>query len=64
MTMMFVLKQPGGTATATFHPDAKTKFYVLSGGKSVATTFAEIVLGKTVSAAVQDGALLQATVLR
>jgi hypothetical protein len=64
MTMSFVLTRAGGTETHTFHPDAATKFYVIADGKSVPATFKDITLNETVSAAVEDGRLLQATVHR
>jgi len=63
-TMMFVLARPGATGTQAFTPTSKTKFYVMADGKAVPASFAEIVLGKTVSAAMQDGQVIQATVLR
>ena len=59
---MFVLTRPGTAETQSFSPNAKTKFYVMSDGKPVLASFGEIVLRKTVSAAAQDGQLLQATV--
>jgi hypothetical protein len=64
MKRSFVLTRPGGTETQTFRPDAKTKFYVLSDGKPVLATFDAITLNKTVSVALQDSQVLQATVLR
>ena len=62
--MMFVLTRPGATETQAFSPTSKTKFYVMVDGKAVLASFAEIVLRKTVSAVMQDGQVIQATVLR
>ena len=62
MTMMFGLTRPGATEKQTFSPTSKTKFYVMSNGKAALASFADIVLNKTVSAAMQDGQVLQATV--
>jgi hypothetical protein len=65
-TMNFTLthagSREGSSESQAFKPNAKTHFYVLKDGKNTPATFADIVLRATVSVAVQDGQVLQATV--
>jgi hypothetical protein len=61
---MFVLKRPGGSETATFHPEAGTRFYVSVGkGKPSKAAFSDVTIGRTAEAASQDGKLLEVVVL-
>jgi|GEM_PF-4160219 len=63
MTRMFVLHRKDWFDTMSFAPDAATRYYVVAPkGKPVKAAFDDVVLGVVVSAAVQDGKVLEAVV--